>query len=323
MTHLEQLSLWASQVRVALRNSAFVRQKASEDPVKEKCSLQRELCKYIKRFKLRLELLHSKRLECQNWEQVHHEGLLLQSHLYRWRHGLQTLKVEDWAEENLECTIPLAPPLSGQQEVTLRFRKSKKLRLGIPYVEQEVQKVSFFIQTLEKLLVELELLTEPTELHFLRQQLFPPVLKQAQEQKKKTLSLPYREYRSASGHAIWVGKKAKDNEILSFSLAHGSDWWLHVQGFPGSHVVIRGFKQSEPDHESLQDALQLALFHSQAQKIGSADVIITQQKYLSRFGKGPKNIGKVQVSKYKTLYVHLDASRLEKIKKQSKLRACL
>lgn len=313
----EQLSEWASQVRIALRNSALVHLEITEDPVKEKHRLQGELCKHIKRFKGRLDLLQNKLLECQNWEQMHHEGLLLQSHLYRWRHGQRELKVEDWAQENLERTISLTPPLSGQEEVALRFRKSKKLRLGIPHSEREVHKVRLIVRTLEMLLGALEKMTELEELQFLRRQLFPPVLKQVQEQKKKALSLPYREYQSASGHAIWVGKKAKDNETLSFVLAHGSDWWLHVQGFPGSHVILRGFKQAEPDPESLQDAMQLALFYSQAKKIGSADVIVTQQKYLSRFGKGKKNTGKVQVSKYKTLHICLDASRLERIKKQS------
>lgn len=316
MNSIEQLSKWALEVREGLKNSALARLETTQDPIKEKQSLQRELEKYIKRSRIRLEALQSKLLECQNWQKVHHEGQLLQSHLYRWKHGLRSLKVEDWEQENRTREIPLTPPLTGQEEVALLYRKSKKLRLGIPHIEREVQKVSLFLQALEKLLETLEPVTDIAELLLLRQLLFPPILKQAQEEKKKALALPYREYWSRSGHPIWVGKKAKDNETLSFSLAHGSDWWLHVQGYPGSHVLLKGFKQTEPDHATLQDALQLALFYSQAKKIGSADVIITQQKYLSRFGKGKNNIGKVQVSKYKTQYVQLDSARIEKIKKQ-------
>jgi predicted ribosome quality control (RQC) complex YloA/Tae2 family protein len=316
MTDIELLSRWASEVRAWLKNSALAHQERADDPLKEKLSLQKELGKYLKRATSKLQMLQGKLIECQSWQQIHHEGLLLQSHLYRWKHGLHTLEVEDWEQENHTRKIQLTPPLSGQDEVALRFRKSKKLRLGISHTEREMQKVEAFRGCLVSLLEKIESMTELKELHHVRQLLFIPVLKQTLELKKQARALPYREYWSASGHPIWVGKKAIDNEVLSFSLAHGSDWWLHVQGFPGSHVIIKGFKQNEPDQESLQDALQLALFHSQAKKAGSADVIITQQKYLTRFGKGKNNIGKVQVSKYKTQHVHLDLSRIEKIKKQ-------
>lgn len=316
MTNIEQLSKWALEIKSKLKSSVLCRQEISEDAIKEKQCLLKVLTKYLKKVKIKLTKLNEKLLQCQNWRLIHHEGLLIQSHLYRWKHGLRMLKVDDWEQQNKEREIVLIPPLSGQEEVAARIRKSKKLRLGIPHIEREINKAATLIETLSKLVYGIELLTEMSELVILRQILFPPVVKKISNQQKKTPAEPYREYWTASGHPIWVGKKAKDNEILSFNLAHGSDWWLHVQGFSGSHVVLRGFKQNEPDYDSLQDALQLALFHSQAKKVGVADVIVTQQKYLSRCGKSKHNIGKVQVSKFRTQYVVLDNQRIEKIKKR-------
>ncbi len=85
--------------------------------------------------------------------------------------------------------------------------------------------------------------------------------------------MPYREFWSRSGLRIWVGKKAKDNDTLTFKLAHGSDFWLHVHGYPGSHVIIKINKGKDPDADTIQDALQLALYYSQAKSQGSSRCI--------------------------------------------------
>lgn len=318
MTEPDELSSWISEVKEGLKKSTLAHKEASEDPIKEKNDIQKELQKSIKRAKGKAALLQDKLDECQKWQEIHHEGQLLQSHLYRWKHGLRSLSVEDWEQQDRVHEIRLTPPLSGHEEVALRFRKSKKLRLGIPHLNREIEKTTRFIETIEKILAKLEPMTEIAEILAFRRLLVTPIVKKTREEQEKTRALPYREFWTASGHAILVGKKAKDNELLTFRYAHGSDRWLHVHGFPGSHVVLTGFKQNEPDNESLQDALQLALFYSQAKKIGSADVIVTQQKHVSRFGKGKKTPGKVQIANFKTVPVDLDLARLEIIKKRTK-----
>jgi len=60
--------------------------------------------------------------------------------------------------------------------------------------------------------------------------------------------LPYREYTSADGVAIRVGRGAEDNELLSCDRRYrdAQDWWLHVSGSPGSHVVIRSHRDDLP-----------------------------------------------------------------------------
>lgn len=316
MTNIDLILKWALEVKICFKKSILCFREASEEMLKEKECLQNELIRFLKKASVKVGCLEKKLIECKNWPVIYHEGILIQSHLYRWKKGLKVLKVYDW-ELNQERDLILNPLLSGQEEIVLRFRKSKKLRLGVPHTEREIHKTSAFILTLNKLIAGIESLTDLAHLLAVRQILFPRLLKE-ERIVKKARSLPYREYWTASGHPIWVGKKAKDNETLSFHYAHGSDWWLHVQGFPGPHVILRGFKLSEPDPEALQDALQLALFYSQAKKAGYADIVITRQKYLSRFGKGKHSLGKVQMSTYKTLPVSLDAQRIEIIKTRNK-----
>lgn len=78
---------------------------------------------------------------------------------------------------------------------------------------------------------------------------------------------PYRTYESIDGVTVLVGKSAKDNDVLSLdrTIRDQDDWWLHVAGSPGSHVVIR----STLDYGSLppstvKDAAVLAALYSKA-----------------------------------------------------------
>ncbi|MGZ3633592.1 MAG: NFACT RNA binding domain-containing protein [Parachlamydiaceae bacterium] len=284
------------------------------DLIKEKERFHRELQKRLKRTLKHVQMLTLKQEESLNWAQTKHEGLLLQSHLYLWKKGLHSLEVSDWENEGKSRVILLSPPLSGQEEVALRFRKSRKQRLAIPHVERELSKALERQKAIESQLTSLEAIETLEELQPFQELLFPPRI--VQPKAIKPLKLPYKEYFSSTGQKIWVGKKAQDNETLTFTLAHGNDWWLHVQGAPGSHVVIKSGKA--PDAETLQDALQLALIHSQAKKQRQAEVIVTQQKYVSRFGKGAKNCGKVQVSQHKLYSISLDLQHFERIQKQTK-----
>ena len=38
---------------------------------------------------------------------------------------------------------------------------------------------------------------------------------------------------------VLVGKSAADNDILTFKVAAQKDFWMHVAGESGSHVVVR------------------------------------------------------------------------------------
>ena len=79
---------------------------------------------------------------------------------------------------------------------------------------------------------------------------------------------PYFSYRSVEDIIIRVGRAAKDNDELSTNPVHrdSSDWWLHVGGYAGSHVVIRSHNDNLPNEnkETLVDAAVLAALNSKA-----------------------------------------------------------
>lgn len=282
-----------------------------------KQSLQRQLQKQLKNVQNRLEKAEQMRNECLKWEEKHHEALLLQSHLYLLKKGMRSIAVPDWKNDNQEIVLTLNPMLEPHVEVSKRFKASKKLQRGLPHHQARVDKLTEEKDTYENYLKQLENIVSAEDMeHFqksvpLIQSKPKPTPKEIQEIKAR----PYREFVSSSGMPIWVGKSAADNDRLTFQYAKGSDWWLHAHNVPGSHVVIRTVKGQEPDPETIQDAVQLALFYSKNKSGG--EVCITERKYVQKFGKS--RAGTVHVSKHRLIHAQADVKRLEHIRSRIKM----
>lgn len=69
-------------------------------------------------------------------------------------------------------------------------------------------------------------------------------------------------FTSVDGVKIHVGENAKDNDRLTES-SYPKEWWMHVSGHPGSHVVIACEEDVVP-RETKRDAAVLAVHHSKA-----------------------------------------------------------
>lgn len=250
--------------------------------------------------------------ECLGWEKIKHEGELLQSHFYLLKKGMESISVVDWITEK-EVQLKLDSSLSPQEEVAHRFKKSKKLKRGIEQIQKKLEKVEKQIALFEARLEELNKLSNLEEIEKFRDKWSPQPVSIKQKEIKK--NLPYREFISETGIKIWVGKSAKDNDKLTFSYANGSDWWLHVDGYAGSHVVIKNQHNQEPDEKTLKDALLLAMHYSKAKEHGSTDVCFSQKKFVTPVGKGLA--GKVYVAQRKIYHIKADPQRVKELQEQS------
>jgi predicted ribosome quality control (RQC) complex YloA/Tae2 family protein len=94
---------------------------------------------------------------------------------------------------------------------------------------------------------------------------------------------------------VLVGLSDADNDRLSLKVAHQDDWWFHVRGMPGSHVVLRAVEGMEPDKETLERAAAIAAYHSKARSGGLVAVSCTRARYVTK-PRGAK-AGTVQIRK--------------------------
>jgi len=70
---------------------------------------------------------------------------------------------------------------------------------------------------------------------------------------------------AVAGFEVLVGKGDADNDALTFREAEPHDFWFHVAGCPGSHVVVRNPDRLEALPKAVeQRAAELAAWHSRA-----------------------------------------------------------
>ncbi len=109
------------------------------------------------------------------------------------------------------------------------------------------------------------------------------------------------EHELPGGFKVFAGKTDVDNDHLSIKLAKPNDFWFHVRGMPGSHVVLRVEQGKEPDREILKRAAAIAAYYSKARNGGVVPVSCTRALYVTK-PRGAKP-GLVQIRKEFTLKV--------------------
>ena len=83
--------------------------------------------------------------------------------------------------------------------------------------------------------------------------------------KAKEKALPWRRYMTSDGYEILAGRNNIQNDQLTFHTASRRDWWFHVKGLPGTHVILRTKPNEEmPSDNAVLEAASLAAFFSKA-----------------------------------------------------------
>ena len=83
--------------------------------------------------------------------------------------------------------------------------------------------------------------------------------------KAKDRPLPCRRYMTSDGYEILAGRNNIQNEQLTFHTASRRDWWFHVKGLPGTHVILKTKPNEEmPSDNAVLEAASLAAFFSKA-----------------------------------------------------------
>lgn len=115
---------------------------------------------------------------------------------------------------------------------------------------------------------------------------------------------------SPDGMTVLVGRTARDNDVLSIKLAAPRDFWFHVAGESGSHVVVRNpDKLDALPRETKRFAASLAAGYSKARHGGKVAVHMARAGDVSKArGLAP---GKVHLRRYQT--VHAGPIRLEDV----------
>jgi len=111
-----------------------------------------------------------------------------------------------------------------------------------------------------------------------------------------------RVFRSPDGFVVLVGKSSEENDLLSISLASPEDFWYHLAGDSGSHVVVLNPERLDRlPREDERFAAGLAAGYSKARNAGNVAVHAAFARDVSKRRGQPA--GEVTLARYRTVNV--------------------
>ncbi len=203
--------------------------------------------------------------------------------------------------------IPLDPSKTPVENMNRYFRLFKKAKGAMEIVRKRKREVAESVYYLESLESQLAAAATQEDLLAVRQELSASYAPRPQGRRRKKRPdapkpvTPQVERIEFSGFAILVGKNNVGNDRIVRELADPDDLWLHAQGIPGSHVLVKRPPGKAVPDEVVGEAARLAVLHSKARGSGNVPVFLAEARHVSKF-KGAKP-GLVRIARYRTINV--------------------
>ena len=242
-------------------------------------------------------------------------GDLLTANLHLIARGASSVTVQNYYADGCpETEIPLSTRLTPSQNAQSYYKKYRKAKVAGQYARGQLDAIERDLALLENALDDLDKCETTADLGEVRYVLSQagflrpePSRGRGGKPKKLPEGKPCR-FTAPDGTVIEVGKNSLQNDRLTLH-ARGSETWLHAQGIPGSHVLIR--TEAPPSDETLLYAAKLAAYFSKGRNHPQLPVDYTLRKYVRKSANAPA--GLVTYTNFKTLIIGLtpeDAARI-------------
>ncbi|HEY6010268.1 MAG TPA: NFACT family protein [Nitrospirota bacterium] len=236
-------------------------------------------------------------------EDYRRSGELVLANLNRIRTGMDRAELADYDGETIE--VLLDPKRSPAQNAEAYFKRYKKAKAGREIIAARIRESEDEGAAMRARLAHLDSVEDGDELGEIRSELMTRgYLKKRTGDRSRSHSEPgtaplkkvwYREWE------ILIGKSAAGNDYLTTKLARSDDLWLHAEGLPGSHVLVRNPERRDVPQDVLMKAASLAAFYSKGKLSAKVSVTYTRAG-LVRKPKGAKP-GLVSLSERRSLMV--------------------
>ena len=182
-------------------------------------------------------------------------------------------------------TVLLDPSRSAVRNAEQYFRRYKKAKAGMAIIQSRLAEARKEVHFLKSILQNIET-ADLSGLTVARGLLEERGLLGRATADGKRCKAPVPTYRTVlhDGWEILIGKSASGNDELSTRVARPDDLWLHAEGMPGSHVVVRNPSKRPVPDGVLGRAASLAAYYSKGRNAVQVPVVYT----LARYVKKPK-----------------------------------
>lgn len=273
-----------------------------------------------KRLRRKIRNIESDLHKAEDSAQLKRRADLLQGAYQTYKRGMTAVEVRDYHDpEQPLVQVETEPNVALSRQIETLYHEYKRLHAAIPDIEQRLLEA---MEDLEKVEHVRESIDESSPNEVIEQRISTlrsqrtirtvPTQQRRRGDKDSAQRKAFRLFYSSDGWPIYVGRSAKDNDVLTLQIANGRDLWMHARDWSGSHVVIRREKKKEDiPSRTLNEAALLAAHFSGGQSDTTVEVGYTERKHVSKPNGAPA--GSVYVAGMKTLMVTPDPSITDRL----------
>lgn len=217
----------------------------------------------------------------------------LAASLYTVRRGSEKVTVPDVEDPAVQHTLQLDSASTPGENLSRLYERLKRTEARMHAAAERLDQATAERKRVEQALVQLEA-GDST--------LAAQVVKAAPRRRQAPQGgTGIERWVGPSGQQLWVGKNALNNRRLTFQKARGRDWWMHVRGRPGAHVVLPVRNGKTPELPWLLAGAQLAAWKS---KVGVGDTVDVQYTQIKNVRAIPGDAhGRVTVHSESVLHI--------------------
>lgn len=256
----------------------------------------------LKRAKNKLQKQKEEMLESANREAYKVYADLISSNIHKISKGLKEIKLENFYDNMNEISVPLDQKLSAVQNAQKYYKRYQKMKQREIVLEKQIENTEDEINYLELVSDAIDRTDDVKNLDEIYFELIKNnYIKKDKKIKNKPKKIAIHSVDYDDTSKVYYGKNNLQNEYITFKVADKNDVWMHVKGFPGSHVVIKS--GGYPSDELLVFAAKIAAKNSKAKDSNKVDVDFTTRKNVKKHPSG--KTGLVNYVNFKTITVDL------------------
>jgi predicted ribosome quality control (RQC) complex YloA/Tae2 family protein len=189
-----------------------------------------------------------------------------------------------WDPDGRTVEVVLDPTRSPTENAEAYFRRSKKAKASRMPLQDRLDDAHEEADLLRLAQEEIALAPDEAALGSIRARLLRYGLIRASGARSREQTGNHPSIRTVrfEGWDILIGKSAASNDHISRVLARPDDLWLHAEGLPGSHVLVRNPGRQAVPPAVLKRAAELAAYFSKGKGASKVPVAYTEAKHVSK-----------------------------------------
>lgn len=230
--------------------------------------------------------LHAELEACEEMDTFKLWGDLVTASIYMLQKKTAFCEVTNYYSEELETVrIPLDIKLTPAQNAARYYKKYAKLKTAKTVLTEQIAKAEEELSYLDSVEEAASRAETEDDLSGIRAELFMAGYLSKNGRAAKPKEKPgagIRMYRTSGGRTFYVGRNNIQNDYLTMKLAGKSDWWFHVKGGHGSHVIMVCAPDEDPDAADFTEVAAAAAYFSGFREGGNVAVDYTQVKNVKK-----------------------------------------